>query len=117
MAERLVPLRPSGVRLALAGHEHNFQYAVDHGVHYVLSGAAGKLRPERPDAEGFARGRTRAWAGEGQFLVVELDAERAVVRPLTAGADGALRPVRPEAPDGTPLPSPIVVPRTSPSGE
>lgn len=49
MVERLVPLfEEAGVRLVLSGHEHNFQYAVVDDIHYVVSGAAGKLRTEPP---------------------------------------------------------------------
>ena len=48
--------------------EHNFQHAVVDGIHYVVSGAAGKLRPEPP--RDFDRAGTRAWAAAGHFLLI-----------------------------------------------
>ncbi len=51
ICESLVPrFRAAGVRLVLAGHEHNFQHALDEGIHYLVSGAGGKLRSEPPEA-------------------------------------------------------------------
>ncbi|MBW3671467.1 MAG: DUF3471 domain-containing protein, partial [Acidobacteria bacterium] len=68
----LVPLfREAGVRLVLSGHEHNFQHAVVDGIDYVISGAAGKLRPEPPT--GFDVAGTRSWASAGHFLLVDVD--------------------------------------------
>jgi hypothetical protein len=88
MVERLVPLfEAAGVQLVLSGHEHNFQHAVVNGVHYVVSGAAGKLRPEPPQA--FEAAGTRAWAAAGHFLLVDADERRLVIRPL----DGELEPL------------------------
>ena len=72
MVDRLVPLfKAAGVRLVLSGHEHNFQHAVVDGIHYVVRGAAGKLRTEPP--QGFAAAGTRAWAAAGHFLLVRAD--------------------------------------------
>ena len=66
MVERLVPVfEEAGVRLVLSGHEHNFQYAVVNGIHYVVSGAAGKLRRSRlVSSSRLTRGR---WAAAGHF--------------------------------------------------
>ncbi|HEV2062483.1 MAG TPA: metallophosphoesterase, partial [Solirubrobacteraceae bacterium] len=109
MVERLVPLfRDGGVRLVLSGHEHNFQHAVVDGIDYVVSGAAGKLRPEPP--EGFEAAGTRAWAADGHFLVVDVDSERVLVHPVGDVADdGTLEPIALRAPDGSPVEGPIVV--------
>ena len=72
MVERLVPLfEEAGVRLVLSGHEHNFQHSVVDGISYVVSGAAGKLRPEPPQRVEAAG--TRAWAAAGHFLLVRID--------------------------------------------
>jgi tartrate-resistant acid phosphatase type 5 len=93
MVDRLVPLfENAGVRLVLSGHEHNFQHSVVGGIDYVVSGAAGKLRPERP--KDFHAAGTRAWAAAGHFLLVDADEDRVVVRPL-AGVrdDGSLEPI------------------------
>jgi hypothetical protein len=102
MVERLVPLfEDAGVRLVLSGHEHNFQHAVVNGVHYVVSGAAGKLRTEVP--RHFDQAGTRAWAAAGHFLLVDADDGRIVVNPLAGvGDDGSLEPIEPVDPRGRP---------------
>ena len=98
MVERLVPLfEAAGVRLVLSGHEHNFQHAVVNGIHYVVSGAAGKLRPEPPTE--FEQAGTRAWAAAGHFLLGHADEERIVLRPV---ADESLAPIEVVDPDGRP---------------
>jgi tartrate-resistant acid phosphatase type 5 len=93
MVERLVPMfDEAGVRLVLSGHEHNFQYSVVNGVHYVVSGAAGKLRSEPPT--GFEEARTRAWSAAGHFLLCHADEERIVVEPRAEGrSSSSIRPV------------------------
>jgi tartrate-resistant acid phosphatase type 5 len=102
MVERLVPLfEEAGVRLVLSGHEHNFQHAVVNGVHYVVSGAGGKLRPEPPRR--FEQARTRMWAAAGHFLLARADDERLVVHALAGlGDDGSPEPIEPVDPDGRP---------------
>jgi tartrate-resistant acid phosphatase type 5 len=109
MVERLVPLfEESGVRLVLSGHEHNFQYSVVDGIHYVVSGAAGKLRPEKPT--GFADASTVAWAVEGHLLVVRIDGDRAEVTPLGPLADdGSLQAIEILGPEDEPVATPIVI--------
>ena len=98
MVERLVPLfEAAGVRLVLSGHEHNFQHAVVNGIHYVVSGAAGKLRPEPPTE--FEQAGTRAWAAAGHFLLGHADEERIVLRPV---ADESRAPIEVVDPDGRP---------------
>jgi tartrate-resistant acid phosphatase type 5 len=110
MERRLVPLfERAGVRLVLAGHEHNFQYSRHNDVHYVVSGAAGKLRADPPT--GFADARTVAWAAAGHFLVVSLDEQQAVVHVLTADDSGPARPLIAQTPDGRPFATPIRIVR------
>ena len=110
MLHALVPLfERSGVRLVLAGHEHNFQYSQHNNVHYIVSGAAGQLRPDRPTR--FSDARTLAWKAEAHFLVVRLDEKRATVHVLTSDADGALAPLIAETPDGAAFQTPIVIER------
>ena len=107
--ERLVPLfERAGVRLVLAGHEHNFQYSVANDVLYVVSGAAGKLRTEPPTD--FERANTRAWAAAGHFLVVEVERERISVHPVgDVGDDGQLTLIERADPEGAPVTGPIEV--------
>ncbi len=98
MVERLVPLfREAGVQLVLSGHEHNFQHAVVDGIHYVVSGAAGKLRPEPPQQ--FEQAGTRAWAAAGHFLLAHVDSDYIVARPV---ADATLEPIDVVNPEGRP---------------
>jgi tartrate-resistant acid phosphatase type 5 len=107
MVDRLVPLfREAGVRLVLSGHEHNFQHAVVDGIHYVVSGAAGKLRAEAP--RGFTTAGTCAWAAAGHFLLGSADDRRLVVRPV-AGVreDGSLELIEVIDPEGRPA-EPVV---------
>lgn len=92
MLETLLPLfERGGVRLVLAGHEHNFQVSETDGRTYVVSGAGGKLREEIP--EGFDDAHTTAWAAQAHLLVVEIDGDEARLTPMS----GLL-------PDGTPHP-------------
>ena len=93
MVERLVPLfEEAGVQIALAGHEHNFQHAVVNDIHYIVSGAAGKLRPEAP--RDFAAAGTRAWAAASHFLLAHVDERRVIIHPVAdVGEDGSLEPI------------------------
>ena len=102
MVERLVPLfEAAGVRLVLSGHEHNFQHAVVNGIHYVVSGAAGKLRPEPP--RGFEPAGTRAWAAASHFLLVRADDAAGRIHPVAdVDDDGALEPIELVDPGGPP---------------
>lgn len=82
MREALVPLFDrAGVRLVLAGHEHNFQLSELDGRTYVVSGAGAKLREDHPD--GFADANTIAWAAQAHLLLVDLDAREARLTPVS----------------------------------
>jgi hypothetical protein len=82
MIETLLPLfQRGGVRLALAGHEHNFQVSELDGATYVVSGAGGKLREDTP--EGFGDAHTTAWAGQAHLLVVDITATEARLTPVS----------------------------------
>jgi len=109
MVERLVPLfREAGVSLVLSGHEHNFQYSVVDGIHYVISGAGGKLRPDPPTD--FETAGTRAWASAGHFLIVEADEERIRVHPVgDVSEDGSLEAIELRDPQGAAVQAPLVV--------
>ena len=109
MLETLVPLfEAGGVRLVLAGHEHNFQVSEVDGRTYVISGAGGNLREGLP--EGFEQAHTRAWTGQAHLLVVDIDDQRATVTPF-AGLlpDGGLHLMTAVAPDGSAVHPPFVV--------
>jgi tartrate-resistant acid phosphatase type 5 len=83
--EHLVPLyRRAGVRLVLSGHEHNFQHSEKDGIHYFITGGAGKVRSGTP--RDFASAGTIGWARAAHFLLVRLDGRRATVTPI--GEDG-----------------------------
>lgn len=102
--EHLVPLyRRSGVRLVLAGHEHNFQHSRADGIDYFVTGGGGKVRSGRPGA--MADARTVSWAAACHFLLVRIDGDAAQVTPI--GGDG--RPLALVDPDGAPLAASTVV--------
>jgi len=109
MVERVVPLyEAAGVRLVLSGHEHNFQHSVVDGIDYVISGAAGKLTEEAPGD--FEAARTRAWAAEGHFLLVEASAERLLIHPVAdVGPDGAIEAIQILDPQGEPVATPLEI--------
>ncbi|MFP5322856.1 MAG: metallophosphoesterase [Acidimicrobiia bacterium] len=109
MVEHLVPLfERSGVRLVLAGHEHNFQVSEHHGVTYVITGAGGKVREEPP--EDFRAAHTVAWAAEAHFSLVHIDGDRCTLTPITdVDEDGTVHPLDLRRPDGSPYPTPIRV--------
>lgn len=85
----LVPLfQAGGVRLVLAGHEHNFQLAADDGCTYVVSGAGGKLRERVPG--GFDAAHTEVWCMQAHVLLVELNEREARLTPVSGlRADGS----------------------------
>ena len=74
----------------------------------MISGAAGKLRPEAPTD--FEAARTRAWASAGHFLLVEVDEERVRVHPVgDVGEDGSLEAIELRDPEGGVVETPLVV--------
>lgn len=90
MIAAVVPLlEEAGVRLALAGHEHNFQIAEVNGCTYVVSGAGGKVREDPPDQ--FDAAGTTVWGAQAHLLLVEVD-----------GDDVGMTPVSGLLPDGRP---------------
>lgn len=93
MLQQLVPLfEAAGVRAMFAGHEHNFQYSLANGVHYFVSGAGAKLRPEPPgDCEA---AHTLAWAAESHFLLVQIRGEEMQVTPIARAEGERLEPIR-----------------------
>ena len=77
----VVPLlRDAGVRLVLAGHEHNFQIAEVDDCTYVVSGAGGKVREDIPDE--FAAAGTHTWAAQAHLLLVEIEHNEARLTPV-----------------------------------
>ncbi|HEU4387559.1 MAG TPA: metallophosphoesterase [Blastocatellia bacterium] len=70
----------SGVRIVLAGHEHNYQHALDKGVNYFITGSAGKVSTNPPSR--LAEAHTVSWASQAHLLLVELSGDTATVRPI-----------------------------------
>ena len=88
--ESLLPVYAAGgVRLVLAGHEHNFQLSRVDGVTHVVSGAGGQIRETVP--AGFDEARTEVWSVQAHVLLVEI-----------AGDEARLTPVSGMRADGTP---------------
>lgn len=98
----------AGVRLALAGHEHNFQLSERDGRTYVISGAGGQLREGVPGD--LAGAGTTAWAAQAHLLLVEIAGTEARLTPV-AGLlpDGAPHPMLASDPHGRPVEPPFVV--------
>jgi tartrate-resistant acid phosphatase type 5 len=108
--DELVPLyRRAGVRLLLHGHEHNFQHGAVDDLHYVVSGAGGKLDTRTPVR--FAEAGTLTWAAEPHCLLVQVTPDRLVIVPYGPTEPGGRPvPIIRRRPDGTPTDDPIVVP-------
>lgn len=91
MVEQLEPLvaryRRAGVRLTLAGHEHNYQHGQHDGLHHVVTGAGGKLDTRRPTR--WTGSGTVAWAGVPHCLLLEADHDRLAVTPFGGTVDDA----------------------------
>jgi tartrate-resistant acid phosphatase type 5 len=110
MIEYLVPrFHRSGVRVYFGGHEHNYQHSLADGIHYFVTGAAGKIRTGRPDD--VAAAHTVSWASAGHFLLVKLDEERMSITPI--GIDGNTLDVT--WIDATNAGFPVVVTRSNPT--
>src|SRR5215203_126974 len=78
---RLIPVfERSGVKVLFSGHEHNFQHSLADGIHYFITGAAGKLRRTAPDR--FEEAHTVTWATECHFLLATIEGDRMTVRAL-----------------------------------
>lgn len=109
MLESVLPLLDrGGVRLVLAGHEHNFQVSEVDGRTYVVSGAGGKIREEVP--EGFEEAHTTAWAAQAHLLLVDIDGDGARLTPVSGLLpDGSLHPMTALTRDNAIVRPPFVV--------
>jgi hypothetical protein len=109
MIEELVPLfRRAGVRVAFAGHEHNFQLSRADGISYFLSGAGGKIREDPP--EDFAAAHTVAWSAQSHLLHVHVDGETMSVTPYAGlTEDGRPHPMTALDPHNRVVEVPFVV--------
>ncbi len=109
MVEVLVPMfQRAGVRVAFAGHEHNFQLSRVDGIDYFLSGAGGKVREDPPD--GFDAAGTVAWAAQSHLLLAHLDGPTMTVTPIAAlDPDGEPEPMTALSPDHRLVEVPFVV--------
>ena len=107
----LVPLyRDGGVRVVLAGHEHNFQLSQADGITHVLTGAGGNLREELPSE--FERARTTAWAVQAHALLVEVAGDELRMTPVSGlRPDGSFERMTAQSPDGSVMAPPFVVHR------
>jgi hypothetical protein len=106
---RLLPLyERGGVRLLLHGHEHNFQHGVVDGLHYVISGAGGRLDRRSPDR--FDEAGTVSWAAEPHCLLVQIGEKQMTIVPYGPTEPGGRpTPITRRQPDGSLIDEPIVV--------
>jgi hypothetical protein len=111
MIRHLLPMfRRSGVKAVFSGHEHNFQHSRFEGIDYFITGAGGKVRLQPPTD--FADAHTDCWAAAGNFLVVEVSAERMVVTAFAAlGPGSRLAELQTFDPSGNRAPSTFVINR------
>ena len=87
MHAELVPsFQRSGVKVVFSVHEHNFQHSLTGGIHYLVSGAAAKFRPARPNR--FSEAHTQSWSPDCHFLLVEISGRRMSVRAIGELAPG-----------------------------
>lgn len=90
--ESLLPLyERSGVRLAMSGHEHNFQHGRVGTLDHVISGAAAKVDDRMPTR--FDEAGTLEWAAAAHCLLVEVLPDRILVTPYGETAPGGEEPV------------------------
>ena len=83
-----------GFRLWLSGHEHNFQHHVIGSLHFVVSGASGKLS-EGVDTERVHPGTSCCHGEATHFLMMTVDGPRLTLEAV--GTDGKLIPTQPLA--------------------
>jgi hypothetical protein len=109
MCELLLPMfERAGVRLALAGHEHNFQVNKVDGRTYVVSGAGAKLREQHPD--GFAEAGTVGWGAQAHLLLMDIDGDTARLSPVSGLLpDGDLHLMTTLSPNNDIIDPPFVV--------
>jgi tartrate-resistant acid phosphatase type 5 len=107
--DRLVPrYERAGVRLVLAGHEHNFQHGRHGTLHHVVAGAGAKLDTRRPTR--WAEGQVETWAGAPHCVLVEAERDRLSVTPYTPhGPDDRPVALLAEGPGGDVRPAAFVV--------
>jgi hypothetical protein len=107
---RLLPLfARAGVRVVLAGHEHNFQHSHDAGIDYFVTGAAGKFRGGTPTR--FEEARTQSWSAQCHFLLARIEGDRMTVRAIGERANGRLLDIPRLTPDGREITGPIEIER------
>ena len=106
-----VPLyRSADVRLMLHGHEHNFQHGCVDGLHHIVSGAGGEL--DEPAPSRFDEAATVSWAAQPHCLLVQVTADRLIIRPYRdTPRGGQPQPIPRQVPDGRGTDEPIVIHR------
>jgi predicted phosphodiesterase len=100
----------AGVRLVLAGHEHNFQIGRVAGRTHVVAGAGGKVRDEQPHRLGETG--AEAWAAHSHLLLVEVEPDRLLLTPFSGlSRRGKPLPMTAQTADGQIRRPPYVVGR------
>jgi hypothetical protein len=108
--EKLLPLfARGGVRAVFSGHEHNFQHARHDGIDYFVTGAGSKVRKGTPD--GFERAHTVSWSDNAHFLLVTIDGDAMVVRPIGEMVEGELAEIPRFSPALEKVSGPLIVHR------
>jgi hypothetical protein len=108
----LVPLfQRAGVTAMFSGHEHNFQHSIADGIHYFVTGAAGRARNGTPDR--FAEAQTVSWSTDCHFLLANIDGDLMTVRAVgeQTGASRSLTDIVRRDPAGEVVTHPMEIRR------
>jgi hypothetical protein len=97
----------AGVRVALAGHEHNFQCSGVGSTLFVTTGAASKLRTGQPDSRDMTEAHTTGWAAECHFLLVTIHGKKMTLEPIAGVGEAGPRYVKAIGPANVALRMPI----------
>jgi tartrate-resistant acid phosphatase type 5 len=108
--EKLLPLfARGGARVVFSGHEHNFQHSRHDGTDYFVTGAGSKVRKGRPHA--FQRAHTVSWSDNAHFLLVTIDGDEMLVRPIGEAVNGTAEEIPRYTPAGDRIDAPLVIRR------
>ena len=97
------------MKVVFSGHEHNFQHSRVDGIDYFISGAAGKVREEAPNR--FREAHTESWSAQCHFLLVRIDGNQMLVRPIgeLTAPEASLEEIERLDPNGLPVLNPLTI--------
>lgn len=99
----------AGVRVALSGHEHNFQCSDVGNTLFVVTGGGSKVRTDRPKPGDMVKAQTSGWAPECHLLLVTIHGDKMTLEPIAGVEGGTPRHVKAVNPAGAPVAMPMEV--------